>query len=62
VAYKQFMHLSVDACIEDSSAIKQTLKKLNAPFVFVFHNESLSGHRGWQNWDQVFNYWLNDKN
>jgi hypothetical protein len=62
VAYKQFMHLSVDACIEDSSAIKQTLKKLNAPFVFVFHNESLSGHRGWQNWDRVFNYWLHDKN
>ena len=60
VAYKQFMNLSVDACIEDSSAIKETLKKLNAPFVFVFHNESLSGHRGWQNWDRVFNYWLHD--
>lgn len=60
VAYKQFMKLSVDDCINDSTEIRKSLKTLNAPFVFVFHNESLSGHRGWKNWEKVFNFWLND--
>lgn len=59
VAYKQFLKMSVDACIADSDMIKQELKTLNAPFVFVFHNESLSGHRGWENWNKVFNHWIN---
>ncbi len=60
VAYKQFMKLSVDACMADSHDIQTTLKTLNAPFVFVFHNESLSGHRGWKDWEKVFKFWLND--
>ncbi len=61
VAYKQFMKLSVDACMADSIDIQKILKTLNAPFVFVFHNESLSGHRGWKDWQKVFKFWLNDK-
>ena len=60
VAYKQFMKLSVDECITDSDMIIKQLKSLNAPFVFVFHNESLSGHRGWKNWDKVFKHWINE--
>ncbi len=60
VAYKQFLKMSVDECITDSDMIRQQLKALNAPFVFVFHNESLSGHRGWENWDKVFNHWINE--
>lgn len=60
VAYKQFLKMSVDECINDSDMIKQQLKALRAPFVFVFHNESLSGHRGWENWDSVFNHWINE--
>lgn len=61
VAFKQFMHLNVDDTIAHSKTIKERLQSINAPFVFVFHNESLSGHRGWQGWDKVFKYWISER-
>lgn len=60
VAYKQFMKFDVVQSIEHSDRIKSKLRALSAPFVFVFHNESLSGHRGWENWNLVFKNWLSE--
>jgi hypothetical protein len=57
VAYKHFQNMGVLKTIEASGEIKDICSALNLPFVFVFHNESLSGHRGWENWDQVFKFW-----
>lgn len=61
VAFKQFMHLNVDDTIAYSKTIKERLQSIQAPFVFVFHNESLSQHRGWQGWDKVFKYWISER-
>ncbi len=59
VAYKQFGKVDADETIEKSKGMIETLKSLGAPFFFVFHNESLSEHRGWQGWRNVFKFWLN---
>ncbi|MEZ4804936.1 MAG: polysaccharide deacetylase family protein [Bacteroidia bacterium] len=57
VAYKHFQNMDIEKTIEASGEIKDICSTLNLPFVFVFHNESLSGHRGWENWYQVFKFW-----
>lgn len=59
VCYKHFMHMNVEDAMQASSEIIAQCKALNAPFAFVFHNESLSEHRGWQNWDKVLSHWCN---
>ncbi len=61
VAFKQFMQLNVEETIAHSKLIKERLQSINAPFVFVFHNESLSQHRGWQGWNSVFKYWISER-
>lgn len=61
VAFKQFMGLDAQKSIDKSKNIKNLLKNNMLPFIFVFHNESLSGHRGWQNWDSTFRYWISEK-
>lgn len=60
VAYKEFGAMDADACIRSSGAIKSLCREMDLPFGFVFHNESLSGHRGWQQWDRVFSYWIHE--
>jgi hypothetical protein len=62
VAYKNFQKMNHQECLEVSKSIKMTCKDLNIPFTFVFHNESLSEHRGWENWRKVFEYWLSEEN
>ena len=57
VAYKNFQTMTIDETISSSKKLKDICKVLNLPFVFVFHNESLSNHRGWENWDKVFSFW-----
>ena len=59
VCYKHFMHMNVEDAMQVSSEIIAQCKAQNAPFAFVFHNESLSGHRGWENWDKVLSHWCN---
>lgn len=61
VAYKNFLGMNDAQCIENSKGLKKTCKDLNLPFTFVFHNESLSEHRGWENWRKVFEYWLSEE-
>lgn len=58
VAYRHFGKLNVDDTIASSRIIIDKLRELDAPFCFVFHNESLSEHRGWQGWTNVFKQWL----
>jgi hypothetical protein len=57
VAYKNFQKMTVEETITSSAVLKDICRQLNLPFVFVFHNESLSNHRGWANWDKVFSFW-----
>jgi hypothetical protein len=57
VAYKNFQKMTVDETISSSKKLKDICMALNLPFIFVFHNESLSNHRGWENWDKVFSFW-----
>ena len=57
VAYKNFQKMSVHETISSSKKLKDICMELNLPFIFVFHNESLSNHRGWENWDKVFSFW-----
>lgn len=54
VSYKQHGVMSSEEAINAIRQQKALLKKAGSPFTFIFHNESLSGHRGWQNWDKVF--------
>lgn len=58
VAYRHFRGLSARDTISSSEVIIRKLRELDAPFCFVFHNESLSEHRGWQGWTHVFKQWL----
>ncbi len=57
VAYKNFQKMTVEETITSSAVLKDICRQLNLPFVFVFHNESLSNHRGWANWEKVFSFW-----
>ncbi len=59
VAYKQFNKLSPAEAMAQSRKMIDVLKTNEAPFCFVFHNESLSEHRGWQGWRDVFKNWVN---
>lgn len=58
VAYKQFMKSTVEQTLNDSATLKKVVKSVDGLFGFVFHNESLSGHRGWEQWNSVFESWL----
>lgn len=60
VAYKNFLQMNVEETIAASTKFKDICRQNHAPFTFVFHNESLSNHRGWQNWNQVFLHWTNE--
>jgi hypothetical protein len=59
VAYKVFASSTPSDTLAASSKIIEQLKVVEGPFCFVFHNESLSEHRGWQGWRAVFKSWLN---
>ena len=58
VVHKQFLNQNIEQTISISEKLKQNLKSINGYFCFVFHNESLSEHRGWQGWKKVFEQWL----
>jgi hypothetical protein len=58
VAYKQFAKVSCREAIEGALELKNKMRTLKGDFSFVFHNESLSGHRGWEGWNGVFQAWL----
>ncbi len=59
VALKQFAEMNISEAVHAIEKIKLVCKQERTPFVFVFHNESLSGHRGWENWDKVFKHCVN---
>lgn len=60
VAFKQFLKLNPEQTVAHVIKLKEKLKTIDVPFVFVFHNESLSNHRGWENWQYVFRNWLSE--
>ena len=60
VACKQFGRLNIEQSILLADDLKRTCKNYGGIFRFVFHNESLSGHRGWQNWDKVLDHLLHE--
>lgn len=57
VAYKNFLALDVQDTLKESQTLMDICKLYRLPFTFVFHNESLSGHRGWAGWEKVFATW-----
>ncbi len=57
VAYKQHHQLNAEQSIQASKTWLENSKALQIPFTFVFHNESLSQHRGWQKFDHLFKFW-----
>lgn len=59
VVFKQFKQMNTEQCLQLTLPMRSNLIKNNLPFVFVFHNESLSRHRGWQGWEKVFEKWVN---
>lgn len=59
VVFKQFKQINAEQCLQQTLPMRFNLIKNNLPFVFVFHNESLSRHRGWQGWEKVFEKWVN---
>lgn len=60
VAFKQFLQLNPEQTVAHVIKLKEKLKTIDVPFVFVFHNESLSNHRGWENWQYVFRNWISE--
>lgn len=58
VVFKQFKNTTPQICLDSTLPMRDWLKKNNLPFVFVFHNESLSQQRGWKGWHIVFEKWV----
>ncbi len=58
VVHKQFLKQTVEETITITENIEAQLKSIGGNFCLVFHNESLSEHRGWQGWKTVFEQWL----
>ena len=54
VACKNFLKMNHDDAEQEVLKYKKICKENNTDFCFVYHNESLSEHRGWENWRKVF--------
>jgi hypothetical protein len=59
VCFKEYYGDDEQSAINKTEHVKQQLKTLNAPFCFVFHNESYSEINGWNHWKKVIRHWLN---
>lgn len=54
VACKNFLNMSHFEAEQEVLKYKKICRENNIDFSFVYHNESLSEHRGWENWRKVF--------
>ncbi len=54
VCFQNYKSLSIEETLSAVEQLKSELKNLNAPFWFVFHNESLSNHQQWNKWRKVW--------
>ncbi len=54
VACKQFLKMNHIEAEKEALKLKSICYEYNTDFCFVYHNESLSKHRGWENWRKVF--------
>lgn len=59
VCFKEYYGDNEQSAIDKTEQVKQQLKTLNAPFCFVFHNETYSEINGWNHWKKVIRHWLN---
>lgn len=57
VTFKEHMRMNAKRCMEETAQSRRWLQSKNLPFTFIFHNESLSEHRGWKGWRNVFENW-----
>ncbi len=62
VAFKEFMHLTMEDTLQYSAKMIGQLEKVKGDFNFIFHNESLSDYGGWKGWRTVFESWLSNGN
>lgn len=52
---KNYLQLSPEEAILEIKFFKDQCKKMNLPFEFLWHNESLSEHHSWKEWRKVWN-------
>lgn len=60
VSLKNYMQYSAGEAISEVQRLKSILKEIQAPFCFIFHNESLGNTGEWKNWREVFEVCISD--
>lgn len=53
VTLQQYMKLSIEESIITINELKKTCQKYNAPFIFIWHNVSMTNLRPWVGWNKV---------
>jgi len=54
VTLKEYQKYTITQAIQIIREIKQTLKKVNGHFSFIWHNSSFATLGGWDEWERVF--------
>lgn len=60
VTLKNYMQYQTEEAIDEVKRIKNILAEIEAPFCFIFHNESLGNSGEWKNWRTVFEQCISD--
>jgi len=60
VSLKNYMKYSTVEAITEVQRLKSILQEIQAPFCFIFHNESLGNAGEWKNWREVFEVCISD--
>jgi len=58
VTLKNYMNLTTEQSIEKITKLVNTIKSVNGTFISLWHNESLSNHGEWKNWQEVYKQML----
>ena len=51
---KDYMKLTPKQSLGKIRDLKNEVKRVNGTFITLFHNESLSGYRGWKRWGRLY--------
>lgn len=60
VSLKNYMQYQPEEAEDEVKRIKNVLAEIEAPFCFIFHNESLGNSGEWKNWRTVFEQCISD--
>ena len=56
----EYMELPVDDAQYLIKEIMDRVREVNGTFISLWHNETVSDNRHWQNWKQVFEYTIKE--